>query len=516
MQILNNSIETDGVRHSDGFVIANCDFKQYISFDAEIKKEGLYEITFKYFHYDWDFWANLKIVCQKGEFCYKPSFPRTKKETSVEVFLGKGKNEIRLSHDYGHEFYINSISISDSPVNHNIKITPSENSYYLDNERILHSVIEAFDNPVISVRCKDIEIPFELKSFDLKLRDKAYSGHDLIKSNIFLNLKNINLQEGENTLHYYLKDGNVLEQKLNVYSTYQRKPLKIISFDVNHGNSSLICLPNGKNLLVDSGFESLCKNRILPYLEKEEIKVDYYLLTHYHNDHFGALEEILEKYSIKKPDSKEAFSFTQKTKEKRYKFLSNYGFIDNNMLLKYDNIDEIWDLGGVTIKVLNSRFDENGKIEKIGYHNDITFNEYNYENATSVSFLLKFKDFSYYHGSDTYAYAQDKNLADFKKSGKENELASLYYYANHHFHCDVSPEFIKAVNPKFVYVPTNCSVYSRSAYTEDYLKGVAEAEYPNKRLTDTMITSEIGTAVIEAESNGTCILATYHKFEDIK
>lgn len=516
MNIPNNLIETTGVRYKDGFIIAKNGLENYISFEAQIEKEGLYEVTFEYFHYDWDLWANLVISCDKGEFYYKPSFPRKRKEISVPIFLSTGKNKIKLSPDFGHELYIKSASVSDEPIVYNLKLTPSENCLYLDNPRTLHSIIDGFDNPVVSVKCSDTEIPFELKSLDLQAEYSDYTGYKLFKSHIFLDLKNTVLSPGEHTLYYYFKDGKVLEQKLKVFEKYQRQPLKIISFDVDHGNASLICLPNGKNLLVDSGYKRYCKSRVLPYLEREKIKVDYFLLTHHHNDHSGALDEILSKYSLNKPDSKEAFSYIQKPKEERYKFLSNYDFIDNNMLLKYDNLDEIWDLGGVKIKIMNSRFDETGEIEKIDYYKDITFNEHNYENATSASFLLHFGEFGYYHGADTYAYAQEKNLQDFKKMGKEKELVCSYYYANHHFHCDVSVDFIRAVNPKQVYIPTNYSAYSRSAYAEDFVKGVAEAEFENKRITDALITIEIGSAVVEAEENGNYTLTTYFNAENIK
>jgi hypothetical protein len=65
--------------------------------------------------------------------------------------------------------------------------------------------------------------------------------------------------------------------------------------------------------------------------------------------------------------------------------------------------------------------------------------------------------------------------------------------ANHHFHGDLLPEMIRAINPVAVLVPADQAIYSRSAYMVDYVQGVAEAAYENKRLKDTFVSYTSGT-----------------------
>lgn len=65
--------------------------------------------------------------------------------------------------------------------------------------------------------------------------------------------------------------------------------------------------------------------------------------------------------------------------------------------------------------------------------------------------------------------------------------------ANHHFHGDMLPKMIHAINPIAVVVPAHQAIYSRSAYMVDYVQGVVETDYPNKRLKDTFVSYMSGT-----------------------
>ena len=65
--------------------------------------------------------------------------------------------------------------------------------------------------------------------------------------------------------------------------------------------------------------------------------------------------------------------------------------------------------------------------------------------------------------------------------------------ANHHFHGDMFPATIRAINPVAIVVPAHQAIYSRSAYMVDFVQGVEEADYENKRLKDTFVSYMNGT-----------------------
>ncbi len=87
--------------------------------------------------------------------------------------------------------------------------------------------------------------------------------------------------------------------------------LKIIFFDVSQGDSALVCLPNKKNFLIDTGpKEGLLiqesdpgkivseidagKEIIVPFLQKNNLTIEGIIITHPHSDHFGGTFSILD------------------------------------------------------------------------------------------------------------------------------------------------------------------------------------------------------------------------------
>lgn len=76
--------------------------------------------------------------------------------------------------------------------------------------------------------------------------------------------------------------------------------LKVNYIDVGQGDSILVELPNGENMLIDAG-EKNQANKVISYIEKLGIsKLDYVVGTHPHTDHIGGLETIIKKYDIGK------------------------------------------------------------------------------------------------------------------------------------------------------------------------------------------------------------------------
>jgi beta-lactamase superfamily II metal-dependent hydrolase len=77
--------------------------------------------------------------------------------------------------------------------------------------------------------------------------------------------------------------------------------LTIHHIDVGQGDATLIRHANGKTVLIDAGNTGKGKNVVLPLLQRLGItSLDYVIASHYHADHIGGLDEVIQGLS---PDS---------------------------------------------------------------------------------------------------------------------------------------------------------------------------------------------------------------------
>ena len=72
--------------------------------------------------------------------------------------------------------------------------------------------------------------------------------------------------------------------------------------DVEEGSSTLIVSPSGQAMLVDAGSRGIRgrdAGRVMAALKDAGVaRLDYLLVTHYHNDHYGAVAELAGKVPI--------------------------------------------------------------------------------------------------------------------------------------------------------------------------------------------------------------------------
>lgn len=78
----------------------------------------------------------------------------------------------------------------------------------------------------------------------------------------------------------------------------RKDTLKVHFLDVGQGDSILVQLPNGRNMLVDAG-KNDSASTIINYLKKSGIKrIDYLIGTHPHEDHIGSLDNVIKNFEI--------------------------------------------------------------------------------------------------------------------------------------------------------------------------------------------------------------------------
>ncbi len=80
------------------------------------------------------------------------------------------------------------------------------------------------------------------------------------------------------------------------------KPLQMYVVDVEGGQATLFVTPEGKSLLIDTGWNYNAfrdANRIVAAAKQAKIKrIDYVLITHYHQDHVGGVKQLLAKMPV--------------------------------------------------------------------------------------------------------------------------------------------------------------------------------------------------------------------------
>src|SRR3954469_1055220 len=83
------------------------------------------------------------------------------------------------------------------------------------------------------------------------------------------------------------------------------KPLTIYVIDVEGGNATLFVSPTGESLLMDTGNAGAVAaprdaGRIMEAVHDAGLtQIDHLIITHWHGDHFGGLQELAKQIPIK-------------------------------------------------------------------------------------------------------------------------------------------------------------------------------------------------------------------------
>jgi competence protein ComEC len=84
------------------------------------------------------------------------------------------------------------------------------------------------------------------------------------------------------------------QQAKTTYTPGKTKSLEIHVIDVGQGDCFLIISPSGKKILIDAGNNGKGEGVVVPYLNKLGVaSVDYIIASHFHSDHIGGLDEVV-------------------------------------------------------------------------------------------------------------------------------------------------------------------------------------------------------------------------------
>lgn len=429
-----------------------------VLFHVDVEEAGRYAVGIRYRAPGGD--KAQRILINEKEYAPEIGFPASALWTEIEnpAGLAAGANTIELRKSWG-QMDIDSITVR-GPISEKPEISPQTNTFYKNQTASdLYIQVEKRQNPLTAVTHNEKPVPYEQE-------DLTYI-QDAIRIRIPRSFPET-LPVGIHELMFHFRDPEPIPFRLDIRQSEPKSDLIIVSLDVSHGTSVLILLPTGKNLLIDTGTEAMCRQRVVPFLQRHHLDLNYLWITHYHDDHCGGQKQLAEMYrDLVKKDYKD---FTT---------------------------DEQFDFENVRVTILNS------------------FRDGQEENSRSLSFRMEYKGFVYTHGGDIYGQNQERILQQYAARNESGSLQTHIYHANHHFHGSVDVPYLRAINPFLFLVSAEEHVYGRGAYTQLVQRNVLPYLKENKRLIEDLISFEVGHVVIRAAGADAWNYETYKDLDAV-
>jgi competence protein ComEC len=213
--------------------------------------------------------------------------------------------------------------------------------------------------------------------------------------------------------------------------------LKIIMIDVGQGDSFLF-LQKDKAMLVDAGPQyrmNDCQNALKQYGVR---KLDYIILTHYHQDHAAGLYSVLANTRVEKILVTDMSTNSQTIEDDTfykifYKYMNTVDLLTSRDLVKLAKVD--------------------GEFEDFYFSDSYVHflapvdDKYDIVNNYSLCFKMTYGDVDIMMTGDIQSEVEEQIL----ESG-ENISCEIYKAAHHGSKTSNTKEFVSRVNPQFVLI----------------------------------------------------------------
>ena len=229
----------------------------------------------------------------------------------------------------------------------------------------------------------------------------------------------------------------VLLSNYTFYFIYN-KNLQIYFVDVGQGDCTLICTPQGKNILIDGGGSEnsnydVGKNILFPYLLSRRItKLDYVFISHFDSDHVGGLIYILKELKVKN-----IVIGIQYEECENYKNITKIAK-DKNIKVKVVE-------AGKRIKI------ENGVYFDVLWPSKEKMISQNAINNNSLVCKITYKNFSMLFTGDIEKEAEEEILSRYKNNNGILK-ANILKVAHHGSKTSTVYNFLTVVNPKYAVI----------------------------------------------------------------
>lgn len=214
--------------------------------------------------------------------------------------------------------------------------------------------------------------------------------------------------------------------------------LRIYHIDVEQAAATLFVAPGGRTLLVDSGKNGHGSRIQRAMTELGVTQIDFFVATHYHEDHFGGIDDLVD---LKVPvleafdrGAKDTVPQSTRNQPTWRGYLRTVGEdarpLHNGETIQLDPLMTVTCIGsgGTVIGETSSTPPED-------------------ENDKSVSLLITFAGFRYFIGGDTESPTEAKIAA------RDLAMNVDVYHANHHgSHSSTSAAFMSDARPSVVII----------------------------------------------------------------
>ena len=280
--------------------------------------------------------------------------------------------------------------------------------------------------------------------------------------------------------------------------------LRIYHIDVEQAEATLVVSPSGHTLLIDSGRNGDGDRLKAVMLEAGVSQIDHFVCTHYHDDHYGGIDELVTEFSISVVNSYDRGDkqFIPQSKRDGPRFTEYEETVGNraDQLTRGETIPLDPAMSVTCIATGGVVLGEEPPVPGID------------ENDMSIALLLQYGNFRYFIGGDiehpTEGKIEDRDLV----------LDVDVYQTNHHgsdtsssleFMQDLSPSVIVISNgnhggykhPRQVVLDLYASLDPppKVFQTNKYLKGGAGGNVADEFIADLESTDSDGTILIAVD-----------------
>ncbi len=250
------------------------------------------------------------------------------------------------------------------------------------------------------------------------------------------------------------------------------KDLTVNYLDIGQGDSELIELPEGKNILIDSGDKD-AGNKLLGYLKERNIStLDLVIITHPHIDHYGGLLQAIKTININ-----QVFDSGAITSSPTYlKLLKQFADKKTKFAIPRKG-QELSFANGITLKILAPE-------------DPLLKNTRSDANNSSIVTKLTYNKVSFLFTGDIEEESQNRLLKDDSGDLKSDILK----VAHHGSRYTSSKEFLQTVKPKVAVI--SCGI--GNSYGHPHQEALDRIKSENIKLYRTDLD---GTIMITSDGN---------------